>query len=498
MITTITKRDVRYPVLHRSRNARFPANDAESVAKVFLCETADDAAAALQQAINTGMRPTIRSSGHCYEDFVVNNPDGALIDVSLMNRTGRSAPQGSFFIEPGASLGDAYSSLYRMANVTIPGGTCCSVAAGGHITGGGYGMLARQYGLTVDWLTAADVLTVDSHGHVVARHVNSKQDPDLFRALRGAGGAGYGLVTRFYFDKLPTAPAVLHSGGVGFAWKDMTEDRFVDIVLAFGEYMASHVNDADTHCLFLSLGLTKRTDAGSIWVQACQHDMDGHGNTDLAAAFLNRFKQFGATQKETASSAPRTDAFTFRTQAWIDAMIGNGGGPYYNSDTRAKYKSCYMKQNFTAEEAKRFYRQLSRDTPGVAPSFVASIDSYGGAVNDLSLVRTTAKPQRNSCMKVQYQMYWGDAANDAAQLKYLDELYSDIYSANVAAPYAGAPFHNDYYEGCYINYPDVDMLRYPFWEELYYGKGGLYPFLQSVKHTYDPHSIFHHSMTPRA
>jgi FAD/FMN-containing dehydrogenase len=41
------------------------------------------------------------------------------------------------------------------------------------------------------------------------------------------------------------------------------------------------------------------------------------------------------------------------------------------------------------------------------------------------------------------------------------------------------------------------MLDYPFWPQLYYGEGELYPFLQKVKQRYDPNNIFHHSMSIR-
>ena len=101
-------------------------------------------------------------------------------------------------------------------------------------------------------------------------------------------------------------------------------------------------------------------------------------------------------------------------------------------------------------------------------------------------------------MKLQYQMYWQNADEDAARLKYFDDMYTDIYSANVTDKHAGTPFHGAYYEGCYINYPDADMTKYKFWPELYYGTGGLYPFLQAAKKKYDPNNIFHNSMAVRA
>ena len=76
---------------------------------------------------------------------------------------------------------------------------------------------------------------------------------------------------------------------------------------------------------------------------------------------------------------------------------------------------------------------------------------------------------------------------------------TELYAKTPAGPkYSGTPFWSDQYEGCYINYPDADMLQYDFWPQLYYGTGDLYPFLQNVKKKYDPNNIFHHAMSIRA
>jgi FAD/FMN-containing dehydrogenase len=73
-----------------------------------------------------------------------------------------------------------------------------------------------------------------------------------------------------------------------------------------------------------------------------------------------------------------------------------------------------------------------------------------------------------------------------------------MYSTPSADPkYPGYPYPNENFEGCYINYADADMLENPAWTTLYYGTGDLYPLLQQVKKEYDPHNLFHHSMSIR-
>jgi hypothetical protein len=180
---------------------------------------------------------------------------------------------------------------------------------------------------------------------------------------------------------------------------------------------------------------------------------------------------------------------------WLVATVRPEG----SGEGRAKYKSCYMKRNFTADEAKRLYKHLSKEVEGIdLRGFALAVDSYGGATNKPEFARETSIWQRSSIMKLQYQLYWSDSGDDEANLKWLDELYSDVYStSNVDQRYAATPYPGEYYEGCYINYPDSDMLRYSFWPQLFYGDQGLYPFLQEIKRKYDPNNIFHHTMSIR-
>jgi hypothetical protein len=158
-----------------------------------------------------------------------------------------------------------------------------------------------------------------------------------------------------------------------------------------------------------------------------------------------------------------------------------------------------MRRNFTRAEAKCIYKHLTRVVPGVdLRGSVMAVDSYGGAVNAKDLAATTSVWQRSSIMKVQFQQYWDRAEEDAGRLQWMREFYTDVYSQEVEPKYAGTPYPNEYYEGCYINYPDSDMLAYAFWPQVYYGTGDLYPFLQQVKRRYDPNNIFHHKMSIRA
>lgn len=511
MTVAITRSDPRFDTLKMGHNLRFPVSDTDAADRILVCSSADEAAEALRSVTAAGLRPTVRSGGHCYEGFVSSNPHGAIIDLSLHRSVSRDEQSGAYCVAPGAMLGDVYIALYKSYNLTLPAGSCYMVGAGGHISGGGYGLLSRLHGLTSDWLSAIDILTVDADGTVVPRRVDKDHDPDLFRACRGAGGGNYGIITGFRFDRLPVAPREIAGVSVFFSWKDMSEERFTAILTAFGDYWEGRGKDQDTWGLFSLLEVTpQKSGHFGIHSQFCQPDGTVRDLTVLYD-FLDRFKPFEPLvngpanapilARNTAlahSQALRRNQVDFKPgisiRPWFEATVGDGGG---GGPTRAKYKSAYMKQSFTPAEASAMYRfYTSADDAGQGS--VVSIDSYGGAINHPERASDTSVAQRASIMKLQWQCYWRDAQDDARHLRAMDDFYTAVYTgSHVDAGHQGTPW-GDRYEGCYMNYPDSDMLRYDYWPELYYGRAGLYPFLQRVKHRYDPNNIFHSSMSIRA
>jgi hypothetical protein len=509
MAVVVTKQDARFPLFKKSRNLRWPASENESVRAIEFCDCSEQVVEALSRVVASGQRPTVRSGGHCYEDFVVNNPGGTILDLSLLTES-RLPGDGTLRRVPaGQVLGEVYQDLYKRYNETLPAGTCYTVGAGGHISGGGYGLLSRLHGLTVDWLSAVDIITVDAKGTVTPRRVDRNREPELFRACRGAGGGNFGIITGFLFQRLPPAPEEVATAGISFDWASMTEDRFVQILTTFGHYWETRGKDQDTWGLFAMLGLSHASSGKfGLSLQFCNPD-----GTCRDLRVVEEFLDLFSSCKPSPGGAPVPAGQTvpphqsdqhpcegqhdIRQLPWLQATVGNS---WSGGSTRAKYKSCYMKQNFTPAEARCIYKHLTRTVPGVdLKGSILAVDSYGGATNRAQLVNETSIAQRSSIMKLQYQSYWKKAEDDAGRLRWMSEFYNDVYSGpNVDSKFQTTPYPGEFYEGCYINYPDRDMLAHSFWPQLYYGTGDLYPFLQSVKRKYDPNNIFHHAMSIRA
>lgn len=162
-----------------------------SPALVIQPENADDVVTALSYARTQDVDISVRSGGHGTSGRSTND-GGIVIDLSKMNAVevlDRST--GRVRIEPGARWGDVARALapYGLA---MSSGDYGDVGVGGLATAGGIGYLARKYGLTIDHVTAAEIVVADGR----RLRVDAEHHPDLYWAIRGAGG-NFGIVTAF-------------------------------------------------------------------------------------------------------------------------------------------------------------------------------------------------------------------------------------------------------------------------------------------------------------
>jgi FAD/FMN-containing dehydrogenase len=157
-----------------------------------------DIAHVIGLARDTGLELAVRCGGHSASGFGVAE-GGIVIDVRDLRGLdidvdGRTAWAGS-----GLTAAE-YSTTVAEHGLATGFGDTGSVGIGGLTTGGGIGYLVRKFGMTIDALLAADVVTAD--GELV--RVDAEHHPDLFWAIRGGGG-NFGVVTRFKFrlDEVP-------------------------------------------------------------------------------------------------------------------------------------------------------------------------------------------------------------------------------------------------------------------------------------------------------
>lgn len=470
--------DPRFGAVTRGFNQRWVADPAH----VRLCGNSADVVAAVESAVRDELRITVRSGGHCYENFAYGNTGGVIVDLSLMNGVHVDAETGWLVIDAGATLFDVYVQLYKRYGVTLPGGSCYSVGAGGHITGGGYGLLSRLHGLTIDYLSAVEVVSVDGSGHARCDRF-SADVPDSAESLmlwgnQGGGGGNFGIVTKFFFADLPTAPSQAFLASESWNWEDFTIDSFTEFLRRYGQFFVDHKDPGDPfQGLFALLHLTCAPMPHiGLTIQLVGED------PDPLRIFRDVVRPAGVRPERLATPvgyhgipAPTLD---IQVMPWLFAtQTLNGSG----NPRRGKYKSAHMIGNFTTAECRAIWENL-RQSGFQNDQALLQVDSYGGQVNAVSPTRT-AIPQRSSALKLQYQIYWSHKNDDEANLRWIRDFYSAMYGSD-------GPVPDGRLDGCYVNYPDVDLSN---WKTLYYKEN--YPKLQRVKARWDPLNIFNHAQS---
>ncbi|MEV4319776.1 FAD-binding protein [Actinocrispum sp. NPDC049592] len=166
---------------------------------VVRCFSTADVVSTLEYARTAGLHVTPRGGGHCFAGR--SSTSGVVLDLSPLNSV--SVSGGVAVVGAGAVLDQVYSGL-DAHGLTLPAGCGPTVGIAGLTLGGGLGLLGRRYGLTCDRLLSAEVVLTD--GRVVTSSVDS--EPDLFWALRGAGGGQFGVVTSLVFAPVPASPAI--------------------------------------------------------------------------------------------------------------------------------------------------------------------------------------------------------------------------------------------------------------------------------------------------
>ncbi|XP_057763839.1 tetrahydroberberine oxidase-like [Salvia miltiorrhiza] len=143
-------------------------------------------------AKQTGLEIRTRSGGHDMEGLSSRSPvPFVIIDLINLSRVTVDADAKTAWLAAGATLGALYYHISEKSLLLgFPAGFCPTVGSGGHFSGGGDGTMVRKYGMAAD--NIIDARIVDASGRILDRE---SMGEDLFWAIRGGGGASFGVIT---------------------------------------------------------------------------------------------------------------------------------------------------------------------------------------------------------------------------------------------------------------------------------------------------------------
>jgi FAD/FMN-containing dehydrogenase len=422
----ITQNNTAYDALRKGFNKRI-----STLPKVIaVCKSNTGVAAAVQYAIANKLPIAIKSGGHCMEGFSGNN-NGMVINLAQLN-TITWINDDTVAVGAGCLLHQLYEALLPKGKI-IPGGSCATVGIGGLVLGGGYGLLARLFGLTCDSLL--ELTMVDGKGNIVS----SSTDKELLWACRGGGNGNFGIITQFVF-KVHKAPRTMQS----FRFKTYKADA--DIATTILKTWFDVVPQLPPACFsaFLLNGKTVYillTNTGKYTAQVQQ--------------VVERLSEVsGRTTKTTAQPLAKA----------LQTFYGRQQPLYFKNASAGLYKSFDDIANCIGEVMATVHK-----TPGM----IYQVNTLGGNITKAEFEVAASFPHRSYPFFSELQTYWENPKQEKHLLEKF-EVVQKIFAANgISAQYR--------------NYPDVNFTN---WQQSYYGNN--YARLQQVKLKYDPNNAISH------
>jgi hypothetical protein len=202
-----------------------------------VAQNANHVAAAVRFADENNLRLVVKGGGHSYQG-TSNAPDSLLVwmrhmhDITInegfipQGCEGKQAPRRAVACGAGTIWMQAYDAVTTKGGAYVQGGGCTTVGVAGLIQSGGFGSFSKHYGTAAAGLLEAEVVTADGK----IRIANACTNPDLFWALKGGGGATFGVITKLIL-RVRELPEFW--GGAIFRVKASSDDAFRGLLRYF-------------------------------------------------------------------------------------------------------------------------------------------------------------------------------------------------------------------------------------------------------------------------
>ena len=410
-------------------------------AVIVQCAEADDVPHAISFARENGLEISIRGGGHNIAGNALCD-NGLTIDFSHMKNVRVDAAKRRAYVEPGATLAD-FDAGVQEHGLATPVGINSTTGISGLTLGGGFGWLTSKYGMTIDNLISADVITADGRKIPASESENA----DLFWAIRGGGG-NFGVVTRYEFKLHRVGPEIL-GGLIVFPL-----EQAMQVMSRYRDFMKSAPEDL---CVWLVLRqapplpfLPEDVHGREVVVFAIFYA----GDVPQGKKLIEPLRHFSDPLGELIGAQPYT--------AWqkaFDPLLAPGARNYWKSHNLTELSDGLLETMIEAA--------------GTLPSPQCEIllGVLAGAANRVP-ADSMAYSHRDAKFVVNVHGRWDQAADDKRCIAWARRFFES------AAPYASG--------GVYVNFMTGDEG-----DRIAAAYGANYDRLVRIKRKYDPENIFH-------
>ncbi len=409
-------------------------------ALIARCATTSDVVQAVNFARENGLVLAVRGGGHNIAGNAVCD-GGIVIDLSQMKAADVDPAKRRVTIEGGATLADLDAAA-QAHGLATPLGINSTTGVAGVTLGGGFGWLSRMYGMTIDNLESAEVVT--AAGEVV--RASATDHPDLFWALRGGGG-NFGVVTRFEFRLHPVGPDLLS----GLIVYPISEAK--SVLQQYREFTANAPDELSVWAILRQappLPFLPPEVHGKVIIALA---LIYAGDPKQGETLIEPLRTFGNPVGEHVGVQPYT--------AWqraFDPLLTPGARNYWKS------------HNFSTLQDELFEVVIDYSNRLPTPQTEIFFGALGGATTRPA-PDSTAYAHRDALFVMNVHGRWDDPADDKRCIGWARDYFQ-----------ASAPFASG---GVYVNFLTADEV-----ERVRSAYGPNYDRLAQVKKKYDPTNLF--------
>uniref|UniRef100_A0A2N9G8I5 FAD-binding PCMH-type domain-containing protein n=1 Tax=Fagus sylvatica TaxID=28930 RepID=A0A2N9G8I5_FAGSY len=413
------------------RNLRF---DTPTTPKPFVIVTATNEShvqATVVCAKKLGIELRLRSGGHDYEGVsYVSQVPFVILDMFNLRSIDIDIENESAWVQAGATLGEIYYAIaHESKNHAFAAGVCPDLGAGGHIGGGGYGNLLRQYGVATD--NVLDAQIVDAKGRILDR---KSMGEDLFWAIRGGGAGSFGVILSWKI-KLVRVPDTV----TVFRVSRTLDQGATDIVSDWEQ-----VVDKLPKSLFIRVWLktVNGTYEPERTIQASFIGMFLGESKRLVQLMHKRLPKLGLQQKE-AIEMSWLESVVF----WADKPLGT---PVEVLLGRATKPGIFLKRksDYVVEPISKTGLEAIWSTMIELEDVMMLWNPYGGMMSNISATETAFPHRAGNIFKIQYSTNWMEEGIEAANL-YLNKTRK-LFEAMT-------PYVSKNPRKAFLNYRDLDI-----------------------------------------